>query len=198
MARVVIGHGYTNTRPVEHWQHRAAVALRNAGHQVHYPQFPSPEAPVVADWQALLLAEMALAAELSPALGQLIYIGHSLGSVNWILAAGLGLLPAKFDRVLLVAPADPALLGRISGYDLALDNDEFLANVRAAAGKITLLGSDADPWSPRGIQATFGDALGLAAQILPGAKHFSKDDGFGPWQGLIDWVADSAADLTLR
>lgn len=198
MARVVIGHGYTNNRPVEHWQHRAAVALRNAGHQVHYPQFPSPEAPIATDWQALLLAETALADELSPQHGELIYVGHSLGSVNWLLAAGLGLLPAKFDRVLLVAPADPALLGKIPGYDLALADTGFVANVHAAAAQITLLGSDSDPWSPRGIQATFGDALGLEAQILPGAKHFSKDDGFGPWQGVIDWVADSAADLTLR
>ena len=198
MARVVIGHGYTNTRPAEHWQHRAAVALRNAGHQVHYPQFPAPEAPIAADWQSLLIAESALAAELSQELGELVYIGHSLGSVNWLLAAGRGELPAVFDRVLLVAPADPALLTRIPGYDIALADPAFVANVHAATRSLVLLGSDSDPWSPNGIQHTFGDPLGLEARIIDGAKHFSKDDGFGPWQGVIDWVADPNADLTLR
>lgn len=198
MARVLIGHGYTNTRPAEHWQHQTAVALRNAGHQVQYPQFPSPAAPVAADWQDLLIAETALAGEVSASAGELLYIGHSLGSVNWILAAGRGVLPVRFARVLLVAPADPALLGAIPGYDLALADPTFVANVLAAAGQITLVGSDSDPWSPRGVQATFGDALGLAATIIPGAKHFSKDDGFGPWAGVRDWVSDAQADLSLR
>lgn len=198
MARVVIGHGYTNLRPPEHWQHRAAVALRNAGHQVQYPQFPAPEAPVAADWQTLLIAETAMACELSPDHGELIYIGHSLGCINWLLAAGAGRLPAVFDRVLLVAPADPVMLGRIPGYDIALGNPSFLTNVRAAAKSIVLLGSDSDPWSPSGIQSTFGDPLGLEARIIVGAKHFSKDDGFGPWQGVIDWVENPDADLMVR
>ena len=196
MATVLIGHGYTNTRPEGHWQRRTAVALRQAGHQVQYPQFPNPSAPDAAAWQELLIAEAGIAAETSPT--ELVYLGHSLGSVNWILAAGRGALPVVFDRVLLVAPADPALLGAIPGYDLDLGNAEFVANVRAAAKELILLGSDSDPWSPRGIQATFGDPLGIQARIFEGAKHFSKDDGFGPWQGVLDWVADTNADLTLR
>ena len=198
MARVIIGHGYTNTRPPEHWQHRAAVALRNAGHQVQYPQFPAPEAPIANDWQSLLIAETALAAELSADHGELVFIGHSLGCVNWLLAAGQGQLPTVFDRVLLVAPADPALLGRIPGYDIALADPAFVANVRAATKSIVLLGSDSDPWSPAGIQRTFGDPLGLEANIISGARHFSKDDGFGPWQGVIDWVENPEADLAVR
>jgi predicted alpha/beta hydrolase family esterase len=165
---------------------------------VHYTQFPAPQAPVATDWQALLVAEAELAATLDARHGELIYIGHSLGSVNWLLAAGTGVLPAKFDRVLLVAPADPALLGMIPGYDIPLGNPDFVANIRASAKSIVLLGSDSDPWSPNGIQATFGNPLGLEAQVIEGAKHFSKDDGFGPWQGVIDWVADPEADLTLR
>jgi predicted alpha/beta hydrolase family esterase len=73
-----------------------------------------------------------------------------------------------------------------------------VANVRAAAKSIVLLGSDSDPWSPSGIQRTFGDPLGLEARIIAGAKHFSKDDGFGPWQGVIDWVENPDADLMVR
>ncbi|MEY3909203.1 MAG: hypothetical protein RLZZ90_1110, partial [Actinomycetota bacterium] len=51
---------------------------------------------------------------------------------------------------------------------------------------------------PRGIQQTFGDPLGLQAVILDGAKHLALSDGFTYWQGVIDWVLDSQADLTVR
>lgn len=198
MARVVIGHGYTNTRPEGHWQRYLATELRATGHQVFYPQFPNPEAPDAAAWQALLVAETGLANELNHSAGELIYVGHSLGSVNWMLAASRQALPAKFDRVLLVAPADPALLGRIPGFDLDLADPKLPARVAEATASLTLIGSDSDPWSPNGIQRTFADPLGLTAKILPGAKHFSKDDGFGRWQGVIDWVGSPEADLTLR
>lgn len=203
MARVVIGHGYTNTRPEGHWQRYLATELRAAGHQVFYPQFPNPEAPDAAAWQALLAAETALAADLATGsfgaeVGELIYIGHSLGGVNWLLAASRQALPAKFDRVLLVAPADPAMLGRIPGFDLNLADPQLPARVTEATANLTLIGSDSDPWSPNGIQRTFADPLGLTAKIQPGAKHFSKDDGFGRWHGVIDWVGNPEADLTLR
>ena len=197
MAAVIIGHGYTNVRPDGHWQRNLAQTLRTGGHQVFYPQFPNPEAPDAQAWQALLIAEAQLASEIAGA-GELIFVGHSLGSVNWLLAASGEALPAKFDRVLLVAPADPALLGRMPGFDLDLTDPTLAAKVTAATGSLTLIGSDSDPWSPRGIQATFGDPLQTQAIIAPGAKHFSKDDGFGPWQGVIDWVANPQADLTLR
>ena len=203
MARVVIGHGYTNTRPEGHWQRYLATELRAAGHQVFYPQFPNPESPDASAWQLLLAAETALAADLATGYfgadaGELIYVGHSLGSVNWLLAANHQTLPARFDRVLLVAPADPAMLGRIPGFDLDLADPELPARVTEATANLTLIGSDSDPWSPNGIERTFADPLGLVAKILPGAKHFSKDDGFGRWQGVIDWVGNPEADLTLR
>lgn len=197
MARVIIGHGYTNVRPEGHWQRNLAQSLRSSGHQVFYPQFPSPEAPEAQTWQSLLIAETGLAAEIEGA-GELIFVGHSLGSVNWLLAASREVLPATFDRVLLVAPADPSLLGRMRGFDLDLNDPNLAANVATATRSLTLIGSDSDPWSPNGVQATFGDPLQSEAIITPGAKHFSKDDGFGPWQGVIDWVANPQADLTLR
>ena len=198
MAAVVIGHGYKNERPADHWQHRLATALRDSGHRVFYPQFPKPEAPIAAEWQQVLLEQVDEAASISGESDELIYIGHSLGSVNWILAAGQAKFSRAFDRVLLVAPADPALLAMIPGYQLELQDADFVANVRAASSSITLLGSEADPWSPKGIQLTFGDPLNLEAQIVTGAKHFSRDDGFGPWQGVIDWVANPNADLAIR
>lgn len=197
MARVIIGHGYTNLRPAEHWQRHLALAARQRGHQVFYPQFPAPQAPVVGDWQDLLIAETQLAAEVEGA-GELVFIGHSLGSVNWILAAGQGILPTRFDRVLLVAPAAPELLTIAPGFAPELANERFVANVHSAASSIELVGSDKDPWSPRGIQQTYGDPLGLPVRIIEGAKHFSRDDGFGPWRGVIDWIDSAEANLAIR
>ncbi|MEY4743360.1 MAG: hypothetical protein RIR34_699, partial [Actinomycetota bacterium] len=63
---------------------------------------------------------------------------------------------------------------------------------------ITLVGSDADPWCPSGIQAVFGDPLGVDAVIIPGGKHLSSKDGWGSWQGIIDWVSNPDSDLTKR
>ncbi|MEI6590873.1 MAG: alpha/beta hydrolase, partial [Actinomycetes bacterium] len=60
MARVLINHGWTNTRQPEHWQRLLAGALRREGHQVLYPQYPETQKPVFDDWQALLLAELEL------------------------------------------------------------------------------------------------------------------------------------------
>lgn len=197
MARLIIGHGYSNLRPAEHWQHRLAVAARNNGHQVFYPQFPSPQAPRVEEWQDLLISETHMAAALDGH-GELIFVGHSLGSVNWLLAAGNGALPATFDRVLLVAPAAPELLSIAPGFEPALGSAEFVAAVHASARSISLLGSDRDPWSPRGIEQTYALPLGLPVKIIEGAKHFSKDDGFGPWQGVVDWIDSPEADLQLR
>jgi len=60
------------------------------------------------------------------------------------------------------------------------------------------VGSDSDVWSPRGIQASYGDPLGLTAVVIPGAKHLSSADGWSYWQGVTDWVNDPAANLAKR
>ncbi len=198
MARVLLNHGLRNRRPSTQWLYRTAVALRRAGHQVSYPQFPNPDAPSIAEWQAMLVAELELLEAIGPEAGELIFIGHSLGGLNFIQAAVDGVLPVAFDRTLLVAPADPDLLPDLPVGGLKLDSAEVVSATKRLAGRLTLVGSDLDPWQPRGIQATFGDPFGVAATIIQGAKHFSDADGWGPWQGVIDWVTDPAADLAKR
>ena len=37
-------------------------------------------------------------------------------------------------------------------------------------------------------------ALGLEPQIIPKAGHLSIDDGFGPWQAMIEWCLTGATD----
>ncbi len=192
MARLLINHGMGNWRWPDHWQRHLANAARKAGHLVSYVQFPSPDRPETQDWQNLLVAETQLLQESGS--GELLFVGHSLGSLNFLYAAQTGVLPAKFDRVLLVAPADPGLLPdlEIKRIDLAK------VDIAKAAKSLQIVASDNDQWLPQGIQATFGTPLGIEPVIIPGAKHLSLADGWGHWQGVIDWVDNPSADLTKR
>lgn len=196
MARVLMMHGWNNRRPEGAWHRLMVATLRQQGHQVLYPQFPSTDSPTLNDWQELLLAELDLLEEAGS--GELIAIGHSLGCLNWAHAAVEGKIKRPLDRVLFVAPADPELLGQIDGLNVVLENAETKKAIDAATKSLTIVGSDADVWAPNGIQETFGDPLGVEAVIIEGAKHFTADDGWGPWQGVIDWVNDPTADITVR
>ena len=193
--QVLILHGWTNRRPEGGWQRRAAVALRAQGHQVHYPQLPSTDEPRFADWAEVALNELAQIAEGNQG-QEIVVIGHSLGAVTWLKLASEGLINPPVSRVLLVAPADPSLLIDIS--DFIFDVAASKVAVHAAAGSTVVVGSDEDPWQPNGIVETFGTSLGLPTVVVPGARHFSLTDGFGPWAGVINWVNDPASDLSVR
>ena len=196
MARVLIMHGWTNRRQEDTWHRILVSALRHQGHQVLYPQFPSTDNPTLDEWQELLLAELALLEEAGP--GEKVVIGHSLGCVNFLHAAVEGKIKHKIDRLLFVAPADPNLLGEIKGLNVDLAKPATKQALDAVVGSLTLVGSDADPWIPEGIQPTFAKPLGVDAVVIEGAGHFKGDEGCGKWQGLLDWVNDAAADITVR
>jgi predicted alpha/beta hydrolase family esterase len=196
MARVLILHGWTNRRQENTWHRILASDLRHQGHQVLYPQFPSTDNPSLEDWQELLLAELALLEEAGP--GEKIVIGHSLGCVNFIHSAVEGKISQPVDRLLFVAPADPKLLGEIEGLKVALDKPATKKALYSAVKSLTIVGSDADPWLPDGVQATFGGPLEVESIVIEGAKHFRGDEGWGRWQGILDWVNDPSADITVR
>jgi predicted alpha/beta hydrolase family esterase len=196
MAKVLILHGWTNRRQPGHWQRHLANELRKQGHIVAYPQFPNTDHPKLDEWQDLLAAELSILAEIEA--GETVVIAHSLGCINWIQGASTGLIATPVDRVLLVAPADTRLLGEVENLNVDLTDPNVAAATHGSTASLTILASDKDKWTPRGIQATFGEPLGLTPLILPGAGHLSLDDGFGYWQGVIDWVNDPQADLTKR
>jgi predicted alpha/beta hydrolase family esterase len=178
------------------WARHLAAELRADGHVVIYPQFPNTDNPVLEEWQELLIDELEHLDEAGA--GETIFIGHSLGCINWIQAAATGKIVNPVDRVLLVAPADPKLLDEVPGMNVDLTNADVAQSVLASARSLTVVGSDKDPWAPRGVQETFGDPLGLDAVIIPGAGHITLDEGWGRWQGVIDWVLDPTADLRVH
>ena len=192
--QVLFLHGWTNRRPEGNWQRLAAVALRQQGHQVHYPQLPSPDQPRFAEWAEVALNELAQIAEANRG-EEVVVIGHSLGAVTWLKLVSEGLAPSLVSRVLLVAPADPELL--IDIPDFILDVAAAAPAVRSAANTV-VVGSDEDPWQPNGIEATFSDPLDVPVVVVTGARHFSLSDGYGEWAGVINWVNDPASDLSVR
>lgn len=206
MAYVLINHGWTNTRQPDHWQRHLAAQLRLQSHHVNYSQFPDTENPDFLKWSNLLKVELELLVELRELAREensndheLIFIGHSLGCINFLKTALEGLSDElTLDRTLLVAPPDPANLDEISTFKLDLYNPKLLPAVSRATKNLTLLGSDADPWTPNGFADTFGKPLQLEPVIIPGAKHLASGDGWGYWQGVIDWVNDPSADLSKR
>ena len=197
MAKVLIIHGWTNRRPVGHWQRNLAATLRDQGHLVSYPQLPNPDQPLLDEWLEVLTAELDQFDEVaSRASEPLIVLAHSLGCVAWMQLADRGLLKQPADRVLLVAPPEPAPISPVPSFVMDLSDGRAERVVKGSAREVTLVGSDADVWQPSGIQAGVGDMIGLEAVVVHGAKHFSTLDGFTQWQGVIDWVSDPNADLT--
>lgn len=207
MSYVLIHHGWTNTRQPDHWQRNLAHALRLQGHQVSYVQYPQTEQPVFADWSALLVAEiehLVELRELSGGTGELILIGHSLGCVNIMKSALEGLIRPELraNRTLFVAPASQERLDAVATFKFGVESDKAATELRAAlaeaAGAVTLVSSDDDVWLPKGIRAEYGETLDLTPVIIEGGKHLSLQDGWGKWQGVVDWVNDPGADLTVR
>jgi len=197
MAKVLIIHGWTNHRPHGHWQRNLAAALREQGHLVSYPQLPNADQPILDEWLEVLAAELEQFDEVaSRASEPLIVLAHSLGCVAWMQLADRGLLKQPADRVLLVAPPEPAPISPVPSFVMDMSDGRAERMIKGSAREVTLVGSDADVWQPSGIQAGVGDMIGLEAVVVHGAKHFSTLDGFNQWQGVIDWVNDPSADLT--
>jgi predicted alpha/beta hydrolase family esterase len=161
--------------------------MRSAGIQVWYPQFPAPDNPSTADWQELVSAESQLMDEV--AFGEKIAVTHSLGCLNWLLAARDGILGDRFDRVVWVAPPDPELLEETTGRQFNLSEPKWRDAIRQGTNSLTIVASDEDRWLPRGIVETYGETLGMEPLIIDGAAHFSLQDGWGPWPGMFRWIS---------
>ncbi len=198
MKKVLLLHGWTNKRPEGHWLRLTAAELRARGHQVWYPQFPSPDRPNPTDWQELLRQESNMMDE-APGEAK-IAIAHSLGTTNWLQGALVDLFDKPFDRVLLVAPPDPEMKIDLepATEPLNLSNPLLAPKAQKWAGELTVISSNNDKWLPRGV-GIYEEALQVKPIIFENAGHFSLDDGWGPWPGLISWIeSGNSQDLLKR
>jgi predicted alpha/beta hydrolase family esterase len=196
MKRVLIIHGWGNERPEGHWHRLLATALRKDGHVVAYPQLPDTELPSLAKWLAVLRVELDMLKEAGD--GELIVFGHSLGCLTWLHIAQSNMLKESASRVMLVAPADPELCGEVPDFQINLSDPLVKAAAHEAAGSTLLVGSDSDPWLPRGLESTYATPLDLPYVLIQGAGHFAIEEGWTPWQGVINWINDPSTDLSVR
>jgi uncharacterized protein len=186
--KVLFHHGWTNKRPEGHWMRLSTSKLRSMGHQVLYPQFPDPDTPHPEKWQELLRQEANMLDEIEG--GEKILVAHSLGTINFIYGALNDIFANPFDRVLLVAPPDPIMTSETSGIKgepLDLTNPLIEPAVKKWAKSLSVIASENDRWLPRGV-GIYKAPLGVEPVIYPGAGHFSLDDGWGEWPGLIRWI----------
>lgn len=181
---VLLLHGWHGSGP-EHWQTWLARRLRDAGHDVRFPDLPDCEVPCPDRWGAALHPELAA---LGTGAGERVVVCHSLGCVLWLREAGNVREPV--DRVVLVAPPGPGAavpeLARF--YPAGTERDA----VAAAAGHTRLVCSDDDPFCPEGAAEVWGAPLGLEVDLLPRQGHLNVDAGYGPWPELEAWVLGEA------
>lgn len=173
-----------------------AAALRKDGHIVAYPQLPDTELPSLAKWLAVLKVELDMLKEAGE--GELIVFGHSLGCLTWLHITQSNFLKEQASRVMLVAPADPELCGEVPDFQMNLSVPEVKSAAHNVAKSTLLVGSDLDPWLPKGIEATYATPLDLPFVVIQGAGHFAIEEGWTPWQGVINWVNDPNTDLSVR
>ena len=194
--RILIIHGWGNERPVGHWHRLLATQLRKQGHIVAYPQLPDTELPSLDKWLAVLKVELDMLRDAGD--GELIVIAHSLGCLTWLHIAQSGILQEQASQVLLVAAADPDLCGEVPSFQLDLNSAQVKVAAHNAALATLFVGSDSDPWQPRGVAETFAQPLDLPFVVIPGAGHFAVEEGWTPWTGAINWITDATADLAVR
>ena len=98
-----------------------------------------------------------------------------------------------------VAPPDTSLTEKadgIKGEPLDITHPAVLPAIESKAKQFQMIAGDDDHWLPEGIQKTYGDVWNMKPLVFPGAGHFSHEDGWGNWQGLIDWIdSNDPADL---
>lgn len=191
--RFLVLHGWENHRPVEHWQWWLVDRLRADGEQVLYPQLPTPDDPVLEEWLELLAAEWLQMGD-----GERVVVAHSLSCLLWLHAVSRGVLDRPADRVLLVAPPGPTVtegIAEIERFVAPMDPEAVAAGSRTP---VRLVASDADPYCTEGPAAkVYGEPLGLKAETVAGAGHFTIEDGYGPWPAVDAWCRDGAQPLRL-
>jgi predicted alpha/beta hydrolase family esterase len=180
--RFLVLHGWQNHRPPEHWQFWLTERLRRRGEQVLYPQLPAPDHPALADWLAVLRAELLMLGS-----GERVVICHSLSCLLWLRHAATAGVEHRVDRVLLVCPPSTcALPHALAAFFPGPGDDEALA--RSVHRRPELVCTDADPWCAEGAAATYGRALDVDVHVVPHGGHLSVDDGYGPWPGVERWA----------
>ena len=189
----LILHGRGGNAP-DHWQEHLARGLRDAGHDVRYPRFSTPDDPDLGAW----LAELRAAMDGIPDTADLTVFAHSLGSILWMHHAASGFVNGpRASRVLLVAP--PYIVREIPLAGQPPGNAAFYPPPMGAKGIVdagretAIVASDTDDFATFAQAEAYAAALGVPIYKLAGAGHISPFYGYGEWPWALDWALGRAA-----
>ncbi|BDI34029.1 alpha/beta hydrolase [Capsulimonas corticalis] len=190
----LILHGRGGSGP-GHWQSHLAQDLTNAGADVRYPQFPTPDDPDLTEWLRMLRGVL----EQIPADAKLTVFAHSLGSILWMhhAAAFAENDGPKADRVLLVAPPyivrEIPLAGQPTGTTRFYPPPMSAGGIAAAGRETAIVASDTDDFATFAQTQAYAAALDIPIHLLCGAGHISPFYGYGAWPWVLDWALGRAA-----
>lgn len=185
-ATVLIFHG-TGGNPEENWFPWLARNLREDGHRVLVPKFPTPEGQDLAAWLAIF-SEFGC-----PIDGRTVLVGHSLG-------------PA-FILALLERASTPALgtflvagfLGELGLEDFDKLNRTFSCRnfdwlrIKRNAGSVSLYSSDDDPYVPLEKGKELAAKLAAPLHVVSEAGHFNTAAGYTEFRLLLTDIRDLIA-----
>lgn len=169
MIRVLILHGLDGSGP-DHWQRWLEQQLREAGHEVVFPDLPNPTNPKRSEWLATLepLRESADTV-----------VCHSLACCLFLHHRAGGGPEAR--RALLVAPPCRDDVPEIADFLPAPTTAGLVPEAELWAG-------DDDPYCPAGAGSVYAVPLGIPYDISEGTGHLNPDVGLGPWPRVLEWV----------
>jgi hypothetical protein len=184
----LILHGIAYDGEPDHWHHRLAASLRDAGETVLYPRLPSPIGPRLGDWLAVLRDQLGRV----DTDRELVAICHSLGCLLWLHHAPRLDRPA--DRLLLVSPPEDEQIPPL-GAEFAVGAPDAAAVRASSIAAPRLVIGERDPYSPGGVPSWAREA-GCEVDELPATEHINPDDGHGPWPSSERWCREPSIRLS--
>jgi hypothetical protein len=174
--RAIIIHGaYGN--PEENWFPWLKAELEKLGLEVAAPKFPTPEGQNLQNWLRLL-------GKITP---DTILIGHSI-ACSFVLNI---LEKQKAKAAFLVAGwvgslGDPAF----DDINRTFFKEFDWTAIRNNCPRITLYGSDNDPYVPLEKERQLAKNLGIELKLVKGAGHFNKKAGYLQFQLLLNDIKE--------
>ena len=171
--RVSITHG-TRGSPDGNWFPWISSELKNIGHKVICPRYPTPEKQSLNNWLAVFDEKFGF----KNLDNNTVLIGHSIGAAFAL-------------RLLCKATAPVKACFLVSGFtrDLGIPefdelNSSFIKNdfnwdhIHRSAEKIFIYHSDNDPYVPLELSKELASNLDSEITLIPGGGHLNADSGF--------------------
>lgn len=158
--------------PDENWFGWLANQVRDAGHMVQIPTFPTPENQTLENWQQIFSRDVGDLHD------QMILVGHSLAPS--FICRLLEKTTAKVPAIFLASAFDQKLgLEEFDPINASFIEGEFdWQKVRDHVGDVFCYHGDDDPYVPLDIGKNFAASLGGDFKIIQKGGHLNLSAGY--------------------